>query len=108
METKIKGITTGVKGGIPIKTDHKGTLEIKYLNVANYDKDNTLKDIVTAYEKALNEQEKDFNDKLIKLSSEYKKDLKALKLDFENKQKAYEDKVNRILKQTLEVMQYGI
>ena len=78
METKIKGITTGVKGGIPIKTDHKGTLEIKYLNEASYDKDNTLKDIVTAYEKALNEQEQAFNDKIDKLSSEHDKRIEAL------------------------------
>ena len=108
METKIKGITTGVKGGIPIKTDYKGTLEIKYLSVAKYDKDNTLKDIVEHYEKALNEQEQAFNDKINKLSIQHKKELKTLKLDFENKQKAYENKVDRILKQTLEVMQYGI
>jgi len=78
METKIKGVTTGVKGGIPIKIDHKGTLEIKYLNEASYDKDNTLKDIITFYEQALNEQEQTFNDKIDKLSSEHDIRIKTL------------------------------
>lgn len=109
VDVDIKNKSTSKVGMVVGKGTHKkGAMELKYLSDFKYNDKLTLKEVIETYEKALIQQNEDFNKKIDKMSSDFENALKTAKSELTTKEQEFEKRVKKILKETLEVMQYGL